>query len=145
MQASGKRATMRWPLTQCLSEPSWGRHAREGPQLRWARQKPPLPRLRPRRPHRKLWPAMGISQPQNLRVPPIEKLRPYGVRVSLPAGDPFRKLLGPEWNRVHWYPSPEERDAALAEMSRRHQYSRGTDKPSLVFEKVEKLAESRGL
>jgi hypothetical protein len=88
---------------------------------------------------------MGISQPQNLRVPPIEKLRPYGVRVSLPSGDPFRKLLGPEWNRVHWYPSPEERDAALAEMSQRHQYSRATDKPSLVFEKVEKLAESRGL
>jgi hypothetical protein len=84
--------------------------------------------------------AMGISQPQNLRVPPIEKLRPYGVRVSLPAGDPFRKLLGPEW-----YPSPEERDAALAEMSRRHQYSRATDKPSLLFEKVEKLSESRGL
>ena len=104
-----------------------------------------LPRLRARRPHRKLRAAMGISQPQNLRVPPIEKLRPYGVRVSLPSGDPFRKLLGPEWNRVHWYSSPEERDAALAEMSRRHQYSRATDKPSLVFEKVEKLAESRGL
>ena len=94
---------------------------------------------------RKLRPAMGISQPQNLRIPPIEKLRPYGVRVSLPPGDPFRKLLGPEWHRLHWYPSPEERDAALAEMSRRHQYSRATDKPSLVFEKVEKLAESRGL
>jgi hypothetical protein len=88
---------------------------------------------------------MGISQPQNLRVPPIEKLRPYGVRVSLPPGDPFRKLLGPEWHRLHWYPSPEERDAALAEMSRRHPYSRLTDKPSLVFEKVEKLSESRGL
>ena len=89
--------------------------------------------------------AMGISQPQNLRIPPIEKLRPYGVRVSLPPGDPFRKLLGPEWHRVHWYPTPEERDAALAEMSRRHQYSRATDKPSLLFQKVEKLAESRGL
>ena len=88
---------------------------------------------------------MGISQPQNLRVPPIEKLRPYGVRVSLPPGDPFRKLLGPEWHRLHWYPSPEERDAALAEMSLRHEYSRATDKPSLVFEKVEKLSESRGL
>ena len=102
-------------------------------------------RLRPQHPHRKLPAAMGISQPQNLRIPPIEKLRPYGVRVSLPPGDPFRKLLGPEWHRLHWYPSPEERDAALAEMSRRHQYSRATDKPSLVFQKVEKLAESRGL
>ena len=88
---------------------------------------------------------MGISQSHNLRRPPIEQLRPYGVRVSLPAGDPFRKLLGEEWHRLHWYPTPEERDAALAEMSRRHQYSRTGDKPSLVFQKVEKLSESRGL
>jgi len=88
---------------------------------------------------------MGISQPQNLRAPPVEKLRPYGVRVSLPDGDPFRKLLGPEWHRLHWYSTAEERDSALEEMSRRHEYSRKTDKPSLVFQKVEKLAESRAL
>ena len=91
------------------------------------------------------FPPMGISQPQNLRTPPIEKLRPYGIRVSLPMGDPFRKLLGPEWHRLHWYSTPAERDAALAEMGRRHQYSRAGDKPSLVFEKVENLAQSRGL
>ena len=88
---------------------------------------------------------MGISQPQNLRTPPIEKLRPYGIRVSLPPGDPFRKLLGLEWHKLHWYPTADERDTALSEMARRHPYSRTTDKPSLVFEKVEKLAESRGL
>jgi len=93
----------------------------------------------------KLSAAMGISQPQNLRIPPIEKLRPYGVRVSLPPGDPFRKLLGPDWQRLHWYSTPAERDAAMAEMSRRHEYSRGGDKPALVFQKIEKLAESRGL
>ena len=88
---------------------------------------------------------MGISQPQNLRAPPNERLQPFGVRVSLPVGDPMRKLLGPQWHRLHWYATPEERDAAIAEMSRRHEYSRATDLPSLVFEKVEKLAESRGL
>jgi len=88
---------------------------------------------------------MGISQPQNLRTPPIEKLRPYGIRVSLPVGDPFRKLLGPDWQRQHWYPTAGERDAALEEMSRRHEYSRAGDKPALVFQKIEKLAESRGL
>ena len=88
---------------------------------------------------------MGISQPQNLRTPPIERLRPFGIRVSLPPGDPFRKLLGTEWNRLHWYSTPAERDESLVEMARRHQYSRGGDKPSLLFEKVEKLAESRGL
>lgn len=88
---------------------------------------------------------MSISQPQNLRAPVIEKLRPYGIRVSLPLGDPFRKILGPEWQRLHWYATPDERDAAIAEMSRRHEYSRSGDSPALVFQKIEKLAESRGL
>ncbi|HEY8054096.1 MAG: hypothetical protein ACHQD6_04960 [Steroidobacterales bacterium] len=87
---------------------------------------------------------MGISQAQNLRAAPSEALRPYGIRVSLPAGDPFRKLLGPEWQRLHWYATPFERDEALAEMSRRHEYSRSGDKPALLFKKVEKLGESRG-
>jgi hypothetical protein len=88
---------------------------------------------------------MGISQSQNLRAPPNERLQPYGVRVSLPVDDPMRKLLGPQWHRLHWYATPDERDAAIVEMSRRHEYSRATDLPSLVFEKVEKLSESRGL
>lgn len=88
---------------------------------------------------------MGISQPQNLRALPLERQRPFGIRVSLPPGDPFRKILGPEWHRIHWYPTPAERDAALGEMSQRHQYSRAGDRPSLVFDKIENLAESRGL
>jgi hypothetical protein len=88
---------------------------------------------------------MGISQSQNLRTPPNERLQPFGVRVSLPVDDPMRKLLGSQWHRLHWYATPDERDAAIAQMSRRHEYSRATDVPSLVFEKVEKLAESRGL
>ena len=87
---------------------------------------------------------MGISNTHNLRASPVETLRPYGIRVSLPGGDPLRKLLGSEWNRVHWYPTAAERDTRMAEMARRHEYSRVTDSPSLVFEKVEKLAESRG-
>ncbi|HTV52128.1 MAG TPA: hypothetical protein VME21_13150 [Steroidobacteraceae bacterium] len=88
---------------------------------------------------------MGISNAHNLRSPAVEKLRPFGIRVSLPSGDPFRKLLGPQWHRLHWFSTPQERDAALADMSRRHEYSRAGDRPALVFEKVEKLAESRGL
>ena len=88
---------------------------------------------------------MGISQAHNLRNPPAEALRPYGIRVSLRPEDPFRKLLGADWHRFHWYTTAAERDAALAEMSRRHEYSRPGDRPALVFEKVEKLAESRGL
>ncbi|MGH8149565.1 MAG: hypothetical protein ACRETB_06260 [Steroidobacteraceae bacterium] len=88
---------------------------------------------------------MGISAVHNLRRPPVERLEPFGIRVSLPPGDPFRKLLGPQWYHTHWFPTTLERDAALEDMSRRHEYSRSGDRPALVFEKVEKLAESRGL
>ncbi len=88
---------------------------------------------------------MGISQPQNLRAPPAKRQRPYGVRVSLLPGDPFRKVVGPEWHRLHWYATAAERDAALAEMSHRHLYSRAGDKPALQFAKVENLVGSRGI
>jgi len=59
--------------------------------------------------------------------------------------DPFRALLGPEWQKYHWFATAEERDRALEEMSRKHEYSRVGDRPALVFVKVEKLAESRSL
>lgn len=89
---------------------------------------------------------MGISQPHNLRSNPDSRnQRPYGVRVSLRVNDPFRKLLGPDWSRTHWFTTAAERDAVLADMSRKHEYSRPGDSPALRFEKVEKLAESRGL
>ena len=88
---------------------------------------------------------MGLSQPQNLKSPPAERPRPYGVRVSLLPGDPFRKVVGPEWHRLHWYATAAQRDAALAEMSRRHLYSRAGDRPALQFEKVENLVGSRGI
>jgi hypothetical protein len=87
---------------------------------------------------------MGISNAHNL-YSTSQSPRPYGVRVSLRSGDPFRKLLGPEWSRTHWYSSAGERDTAMAEMSRKHEYSRPGDSPALRFEKVENLAASRGL
>ena len=88
---------------------------------------------------------MAVQSAHNLRQPQTQEPRPYGVRVSLNTNDPFRKILGPDWQRVHWYTSSEKRDAALAEMSRRHDYSRPKVAPALVFTKVENLAESRGL
>jgi hypothetical protein len=88
---------------------------------------------------------MGISQYHNLRAPPIEREKPYGIRVSLPPQDPMRNILGPDWHRVHWFATATERDAALKDMARRHEYSRLGDKPSLVLEKIENLSQSRGL
>jgi hypothetical protein len=86
-----------------------------------------------------------IQSAHNLRQPHTEEPTPYGIRVSLRTNDPFRKLLGPDWHLLHWYRSAADRDAALAEMSRRHEYSRAKDAPNLVYTKVENLAASRGL
>lgn len=87
----------------------------------------------------------SICQPHNLRRPPTHGPKPYGVRVSLRPGDPFRKIMGAEWHRMHWFATAAERDAAIVEMGRKHDYSRPGDKPALVFDKVENLAASRGL
>jgi hypothetical protein len=82
---------------------------------------------------------MAVCQPHNLRTPARERAKPFGVRVSLRPEDPFRRLLGSDWNRTHWFETASERDAVLAEMSRKHEFSRPGDPPALVFEKVEIL------
>jgi len=86
---------------------------------------------------------MGIANGQNMvrSIPVLPQ--PYGIRVRLRRGDPFAKLLGSDWQKTHWYFTAVERDRMLEEMSRKHEYSRIGDQPALVFEKVEKLAESR--
>jgi hypothetical protein len=88
---------------------------------------------------------MAVSQPHNLLRPPSQEPKPYGIRVSLRSTDPFQKLLGADWHRTHWFTSAAERDTTMADMSRRHEYSRSGDKPVLVYQKIENLAASRGL
>ena len=83
---------------------------------------------------------MGISQAHNLSQLAASAARPFGIRVSLKPGDPFRNLLGEAWNRTHWYATAAERDAALADMLRKHEYSRPGDRPAIVCEKAEKLS-----
>lgn len=62
--------------------------------------------------------------------------RRFGVRVSLPKGDSMSKVLGHDWERLHWYPSETERDVAFANMATRHGYYRNSDNPTQVLEKV---------
>ncbi len=88
---------------------------------------------------------MGIANAQNMTRAIPEAPKPYGVRVRLKPGDPFAPLLGRDWQTTHWYFSVAERDEALEDMARRHEYSRVGDEPALVFEKVENLAQSRWL
>ena len=60
----------------------------------------------------------------------------YGIRVTLPANDTMRKVIGDNWERVHWYASEAERDAAFERMAVRHGYYRKTDSPTQVLEKI---------
>jgi len=86
---------------------------------------------------------MSTCHEHNLRGATAESRKPYGLRVSLKADDPFRKLLGADWHRTHWFASIEARDAALAEMSRKHEYSRPGDYPAHHYEKIVNLAALR--
>lgn len=83
---------------------------------------------------------MAIAHEHNLHRGPVPELRPFGIRVSLRRGDPFRRLLGDDWQKEHWYASARERDAALTDMARRHEFSRHGDRPALVFESIERRA-----
>ena len=62
--------------------------------------------------------------------------RKFGIKVSLPAGDTFSKILGDKWERVHWYASEIERDQAFENMATRHGYYRTTDSPTQILEKM---------
>ena len=62
--------------------------------------------------------------------------RNFGIRVTLPAADMMRKFLGDDWERLHWYATEEERDAAFEQMQTRHGYYRNTDTPKQILEKT---------
>lgn len=78
---------------------------------------------------------MAIAHEHNLNAPPPAS-KPWGVRARLRARDPFTRLVGPDWEKLHWFATERERDAALADMASRHLYSRRGDEPSVVYEKV---------
>lgn len=80
-----------------------------------------------------------ISNPHNLIAPPPpESALRYGIRVTLRASDPFRRLLDAGWHREHWFATPRERDEALADMAHRHAYSRNGDVPTPILEAIER-------
>ena len=78
---------------------------------------------------------MAISNEHNLNSPP-PAVKPFGIRVSLRPRDPFARLVGSDWQKLHWFATERERDAVLEDMSRRHPYSRRGDEPSVIFEKI---------
>ena len=65
-----------------------------------------------------------------------DRPRNFGIRVTLPATDTMRKILGDDWERLHWYATEEERDAAFKQMAVRHGYYLNTDTPTQILEKT---------
>ena len=62
--------------------------------------------------------------------------RKFGIRVTLPAGDTLRNVLGDDWERLHWYATEQERDLAFENMAKKHGYYRSTDTPTQILEKL---------
>lgn len=82
---------------------------------------------------------MDLSNRHNLRSPqPDPAALQFGIRVTMPASDPFRSLLGNDWHKEHWFASRAERDEALREMGKRHAYSRISDTPSIRLEPLDR-------
>ena len=80
---------------------------------------------------------MPYCHQHNLVEPELaDAERKFGIRVSLPSGDTFAKVLGDNWETLHWYRSEEERDKAFEQMALRHGYYRKTDSPTQVLEKL---------
>lgn len=82
---------------------------------------------------------MTTCHEHNLREP-LPETRPFGIKVRLRKGDPFRNLLGDDWEKQHWFETRAEREAAIAEMSGRYLYFRPGDAPALDFERVDPQA-----
>jgi hypothetical protein len=81
--------------------------------------------------------AMPICHEHNL-ARPLPKQLPFGIRIKLRSTDPFKNLVGGDWNKEHWFATREERDRALKEMSGRYVYFRPGDQPTLEFEKIDR-------
>lgn len=84
-----------------------------------------------------------ICHPHNLNRS-LTAAKPFGIRVRLPPGESFTRLIGGDWERYHWFATREERDRALADMAGEHLYSRRGDRPTLLFDPLDRPADRRG-
>ena len=45
---------------------------------------------------------MAIANEQNLRQS-LPQSRPFGLRIRARRNDPFRHLVGDDWQKEHWF------------------------------------------
>ncbi|MDH3976968.1 MAG: hypothetical protein OEU86_00515 [Gammaproteobacteria bacterium] len=75
-----------------------------------------------------------LSNPHNLVAETQSAEKRYGIRASIPASDPFSRLVDEKWEMLHWFAEKAERDEALEDMRRRHEFSRMGDAPTVIYE-----------
>jgi hypothetical protein len=80
---------------------------------------------------------MATCHDHNLRAA-LPEVLPFGILVRLRKGDPFRNLVGEDWQKEHWFATRPERERALEQMSGRYLYFRPGDQPTLDFERLER-------
>ena len=85
---------------------------------------------------------MDTCHEHNLRHPKQDAPKTFGLRLSLPADDPMRPLLGEDWHQVQWFATEAERDARIRELTQPFVYYRRGDRPSFRIEKVTRDAGS---
>jgi hypothetical protein len=81
---------------------------------------------------------MDVCHPHNRLDPGERGPLNFGIRLSLPAGDPMRDLLGSDWSEYQWFDSEEARDAKLSQLKDQFVYYRRGDRPTFVLERVQR-------
>jgi hypothetical protein len=71
-------------------------------------------------------------------IRPLDTERPFGIRVRIKASDTFARIIGADWIGEHWYATRFDRDQALQDMASEHVYSRNGDRPTLIYEPIER-------
>ena len=66
----------------------------------------------------------------------------YGLRISLPEGDPMRNLLGDDWHEVQWFETESDRRDRLEELKGQFMYYRKGDRPTFIVEAIDRSGEA---
>lgn len=84
---------------------------------------------------------MDYCHEHNRRAGLRARSGPYGLRISLPEGDPMRNLLGEDWHEYQWFRTHADREERLEELKGQFMYYRQGDRPTFVVEPVDRVAD----
>ncbi|MGB5209393.1 MAG: hypothetical protein WBO47_07900 [Gammaproteobacteria bacterium] len=81
---------------------------------------------------------MDICHLHNVRAGLKSGPRPFGLRLSLPAGDTMSSVLGEDWQSLEWFHTDQERARRIAELRTQFAYYRKGDRATYLIEKVDR-------